>query len=219
LHQHATPVRLIDLLDLETAPFHREVDNDLLENPVSPRGYQRYLARTYGFVAPIERSIITTPSIEQYTDLRRFTKEELLRRDLLALHYTTHQIDQLPQCSVPLFDTPAEALGWAYFIERSTLFHQALFRHVASCIPGDVAFASSYLKCYFGSVGEMWRGFADSLDMLVRDDEAARHQAIEGARTAFHFYQRWRKQTVTDRAATSGAVRLAQIAADDEIVS
>jgi len=212
-------VRLIDLLDRETADLHREVDNELLASPVSPREYQRYLARTYGFVAPIERSITTTPAIERYADLRRFSKEELLRRDLLALHYTTHQIDQLPQCSVPLFDTPADALGWAFFIERSTLSHPAVFRHLASCIPGEVAFASSYLKCYVGSIGEMWRGFSESLDMLASEVEAARQQVIEAARTAFRFHQRWRSQCVSDRASTSGVLRLSRIAADDDVVS
>ena len=113
-------MRLIDHLTQETVALHADVDNELVLRPINPRAYQRYLARTYGFVAPIERSISTTPDIERYVDLRRFNKEELLRRDLLALHYSNHQIDSLPQCSVPLFNTSAEALGWAYFIERST---------------------------------------------------------------------------------------------------
>jgi heme oxygenase len=206
-------MRLVDRLQQETQSLHAEVDEELVKHPVSARVYQRYLARTYGFVAPLERAISTTPSIEKYVDLRRFNKEELLRRDLLALHFTNHQIDSLPQCSVPLFNTAAEALGWAYFIERSTLAHGSTFRAVASHIPGDVAFASSYLKCYFGAVGEMWRAFSDSLDLIEADGEG--NVVLDSARAAFMFYHRWREpdreRAATDASSTSGSLRLAAI--------
>jgi len=205
-------MRLVDRLQQETSSLHAEVDDELAKQPVNARVYQRYLARTYGFVAPLERSISTTPGIEKYVDLRRFNKEELLRRDLLALHYTNHQIDGLPQCSVPLFNTAAEALGWAYFIERSTLAHGSTFRAVASHIPGDVAFASSYLKCYFGAVGEMWRAFSDSLDQIDADGDG--NLVIESARTAFMFYNRWRepdRERAQSDANTSSSLRLAAI--------
>jgi heme oxygenase len=216
-------MRLVDRLQQETLSLHAEVDEELTTKPVNARAYQRYLARVYGFVAPLERSISTTPAIEKYVDLRRFNKEELLRRDLLALHYTNHQIDVLPQCSVPLFNTAAEALGWAYFIERSTLAHGSTFRAVASHIPGDVAFASSYLKCYFGAVGEMWRAFSDSLDQIDADGEG--DSVLESARTAFMFYHRWRepdRERANNESNTSGSLRLAAIereAQDDDSLS
>jgi heme oxygenase len=206
-------MRLVDRLQQETSNLHADVDTELVGQPVNARGYQRYLARTYGFVAPLERSISTTPGIEKYVDLRRFNKEELLRRDLLALHYTTHQINTLPQCSVPLFNTAAEALGWAYFVERSTLMHGAAFRSVASHIPGEVAFASSFLKCYFGAVGEMWRAFTECLDQVDADGDG--DLVIEAAKTAFKFYERWRdperEGATSDVSSTSGSLRLAAI--------
>lgn len=216
-------MRLVDRLQAETSSLHADVDTELTSQPISARAYQRFLARTYGFVAPLERSISTTPSIEKYVDLRRFNKEELLRRDLLALHYTTHQIDSLPQCSVPLFNTAAEALGWAYFVERSTLVHGAAFRAVASHIPGEVAFASSYLKCYFGAVGEMWRAFSESLDQIDADGEG--DLVLEAARTSFKFYERWcdpeREGIKSDVSSTSGSLRLSAIesARDDDSLS
>jgi heme oxygenase len=215
-------MRLVERLHQETVTLHPEVDDELVKQPVNARMYQRFLARIYGFVAPLERAITTTPGIEKYVDLRRFNKEELLRRDLLALHYTNHQIDSLPQCSVPLFNTAAEALGWAYFVERSTLAHGTVFRSVASHIPGEVAFASSYLKCYFGAVGEMWRAFGESLDSIAADGEA--DLVVEAANTAFKFYQRWREPdreaaAKSDATSTSGSLRLSAIEqsqADDD---
>ena len=211
-------MRLVDRLNQETVALHHEVDNELVLRPISPRAYQRYLARTYGFVAPLERSITTTSDIERFVDLRRFNKQELLRRDLLALHYTGHQIDALPQCSVPLFNTVPEALGWAYFIERSTLSHGAAFRAVASQIPGEVAFASSYLKSYFGAVGEMWRAFSQTLDLVEAADGDL---VIEAAGAAFRFYRAW-VEPEPGHADTSGSLRLAAIDRmqhDDESVS
>lgn len=116
-------------------------------------GYRDYLRLTYSFVVPSERAILATPDIERHVDVRRFRKADLLRRDLTALRI----IDELPMCSVPIFELPEQALGWAYLLERSTLQHAALFRHIASTIPGEVAFASSYLKCRVGRVGDSRR--------------------------------------------------------------
>jgi len=187
-------MRLVERLNQETAPSHPEVDEPVLRAPVTPRTYQRFLTRTFGFVAPVERSITTTPKIEKYVDLRRFNKEELLRRDLLAMRVTQAQIDGFPQCAVPLFNDPEEALGWAYFVERSTLAHHALFRHFAAAIPGEVAFASTYLKCYFGSAGEMWRAFGETLELVVQRGEDNVKLVIDGATTAFRFYRSWQQQ-------------------------
>jgi heme oxygenase len=197
-------MRLIDRLDVETAASHAEVDDDALLGPTDSQSYRQYLSGTFGFVAPVERSIATTPNIERIVDLRRFNKVELLRRDLLAMRMTAQQINTLPQCAVPFFTTAEEALGWAYFIERRTLTHNAVFRRFAAAIPGEVAFASSYLKCYFGSVGEMWKAFGDALDTIAATDATA---VIDGARTAFRFYRSWQQPAVREHASPSSGAQ------------
>ena len=52
-------MRLIDRLSVETEEFHGKADEDmfLLLGPVTPGDYRWFLARMYGFVAPVERSI------------------------------------------------------------------------------------------------------------------------------------------------------------------
>lgn len=182
-------MRLIELLDAEAAASGMDVDA-ASRGPVTPQTFRQYLTRTFGFVAPVERSITTTPDIESSIDVRRFKKEELLRRDLAALRLTVQQINALPQCSVPLFNAVEEALGWAYVVERTTLAHQAIFQRFAMVIPGEVAFASLYLKCYLGSVGEMWQSFGEMLDLFARNAPAER-RLLDAAKTAFHFYRRW----------------------------
>jgi heme oxygenase len=182
---------LLDQLGVKADEFHAASADDALLGAVTPVGYRSYLTRTYGFVRPIERAIQSTPGIERYTDVRRFQKHELLRRDLMTLRMTAEQIGALPLCSVPLFETPEEAFGWAHLIERSVLRHGELFRHLASTIPGEVAFASSYLKCYVGRVGEMWRSWGQTLGAFEGDRDST-ERVIDAARAAARCYRSWR---------------------------
>jgi heme oxygenase len=185
--------RLIDRLGVETAAFHAEADEDtkILLGAVSASDYRDFLIRTYGFTCPVERAIASVPGIETYIDPRRLRKHELLRRDLSSFQMTAEQISRIPHCQVPLLETPQEALGWAYPIERAALRHTQLFHHLAAVIPGDVAFTSSYLKCYFGGVGEAWKSFGRSLDAFGEGPQHAR-RVIDAARAAFRCYHSWR---------------------------
>ena len=93
--------------------------------------------------------------------------------------------------SMPLFNSPEEALGWAYVVERSTLAHANLFRHLAQVMPGDVAFTSAYLKCYFGAVGENWKAFGTSLSSVATTVEKE-DRLVDAAKSAFRLYRMWR---------------------------
>jgi heme oxygenase len=150
------------------------------------------LTRTYGFVLPLECAIARTPEIVMHADLRRYQKQQLLRRDLEGYRMRPEDIERLPRCSVPHFDTPEEALGWAYVIERSTLSHGNLFRHLASVMPGDMIYTSSYLKCYFGAVGENWKEFTDTLDAFATRPDRIR-RLVDSAKSAFHVHRAWRR--------------------------
>lgn len=185
-------MRLLERLSAETVPYHDDADEDAraLLGATSAAEYRRFLIRTYGFTCPVERAIANVPGIEQYAEPRRFRKHELLRRDLAGFHMTAEQIGRIPQCVVPVFETPQDALGWAYPIERAALRHTQLFHHLASVIPGEVAFTSSYLKCYFGAVGEAWKSFGRSLDAFIDKPHQAR-RVVEAARDAFRYYRNW----------------------------
>jgi heme oxygenase len=182
---------LVDRLGEETEAFHDVTDEEVLLGPATAEDYRRYLVRMYGFVCPLERSIVNTPEIERHIDLHRFQKHVLLRRDLSAFHMSPEEIASLAQCAIPSFKAPEEALGWAYPIERSTLRHGDLFRHLASIIPGEVAFASSYLKCYFSANGEAWEAYGRALDGFECASPGAR-RVIESAKAAFQCLRAWR---------------------------
>lgn len=186
-------MRLIDRLGAETVPFHADADADVgaLLGAPSAASYRRFLIRTYGFTCPVERALAVVSRIERYLDPRRLRKHELLRRDLSGFQLTADQIGGIAQCPVPMLETPQEALGWAYPIERAALRHTQIFHHLASVIPGDVAFTSSYLKCYFGGVGEAWKSFGRALDAAGDRPHHAR-RVVEAARAAFACYRTWR---------------------------
>lgn len=154
----------------------------------APETYRQYLARLYGFVAPLERELAKIPELRTLVDSRRFDKHELLRHDLEALNT---RADELQLCSaIPIFTDVQTALGWAYTTERGSLGHTTLFHSLATQLPREAAFAASYLKCYFGAIGETWRGFVDGLEAAGRTEhDAAR--IITAAQDATAKYRAW----------------------------
>lgn len=185
-------MRLVDQLDEDTESLHHVTDDDVarLLGAASAEDYRRYLARMYGFVCPLEAAILNVPDIEHFVDVRMLHKADLLRRDLAACHMSVAEIAGLPRCSIPRLATPEEAIGWAYPVERSTLRHGGLYRHLASILPGEMAFASSYLKCYFSAPGESWRSYLRALESV--EYSARPQQVVHAAKEAFHALRAWR---------------------------
>jgi heme oxygenase len=183
---------LIERLSVETDELHARADEEVIQllGPVTPADYRRFLVRMHGVVQPLERSISAVVELERVLDVRRFRKADLLRTDLLAMRFTTDVLDLLPHCTVPPFDSVEQALGWAYPIERSTLGHMNLYRHLATKLPGEVAFSAAYLKCYFGVVGESWRSYGDAIER-VATSEASAQRVIDGARSSFQAWRAW----------------------------
>lgn len=184
---------LIERLSVATEEYHAGADEDgaMLLGPFTTADYRRFLARRHGFVVPLERSIAGVRGLDRVIDPRRFRKTEKLRADLVALRFPPDALEALPRCTLPRFDSVEEALGWAYPIERSTHEHTHLYRRLATHIPGDAAFASSYLRCYFGMIGESWNRYGDALEAAVDCDLKAR-RVIESARAAFRAWRSWR---------------------------
>jgi heme oxygenase len=183
----------VEWIGESTAEFHDISDEEVprLRDEVTADDYRRYLAQLYGFICPLEHALAITPGLDRYVRLKKFHKHELLRRDLAALRMSADEIARIPQCAIPWFKSPEEALGWAYPIERSTLRHGDLYRHLAARLPGEIAFASSYLKCYFGAVGEAWQELGRALDAFEHPAHRA-HAVLDGARAGFRRLRGWR---------------------------
>jgi heme oxygenase len=171
--------------------------------------YRRYLIGQYGFVCPLERSLLDTAGLDRFIDPRRMQKHSLLEHDLRSLGLRSLEIESIPQCMwIPWFVDVHEALGWAYLLERNTLTHANGFRHLAEVLPGEAAFAASYLKCYAGAVGQMWRSFEKGLEASVRTPEHS-DRVLLACRAAYRRPRRWR-HLVNGTAMTGPQMKLSE---------
>jgi heme oxygenase (biliverdin-IX-beta and delta-forming) len=191
--QRERPVQLHERLGRETDALHAEAEAELitLRGLATSADYRRFVERTFGFVAPLEQSLWATPGLDRLVDMRRFRKHVMLRADLQGFGLKHDEIDALPCCEVPCFESPDIALGWAYIVERSALAHVSLFRHLASVMPGAVAYTATYLRAHQGAAGEHWRRFVAAIDAVATDADKA-DALITAAKVAFRARRRWR---------------------------
>ena len=206
-------VRLWEQLQIETEDFHSVLDDEAFRRVRTVDEYRRFLSSMFGFIEPIERQIHATRELAQFLDPARLRKAELLRRDLLALKLTAEQIDQLARCPIPILEDSFVALGWAYVVERSTLMNNTIYIAYAMSLPGEMLFASNYLKCYAGVVGEMWQRFGDTIGAAEQQGGASR--VITAAKTAAHFLREWMKPPVAADAESMHAHALGRAPSPD----
>ena len=185
-------------LGRETQSHHADADADLDRYLFGPNttgeDYRTYLVRIFGFIAPYEAAIMTTPQLEEVVDLGSRTKTPLLLHDLYALGMTDAEIADIPLCmNVPSFRGAAAALGWMYVAERPILASAVIRRHLISRLPGEMALASAYLSCYAGNVGRMWRKLGTALEKVALTPAVA-DRMIASAHEAFRTQHRWRMQ-------------------------
>ncbi|MBA3457673.1 MAG: biliverdin-producing heme oxygenase [Deltaproteobacteria bacterium] len=183
-----------NLLDEETLPLRAESEAELASfyQVATPAEYHRFLGRWYGFIAPLERSVLDTTEIELVIDPRRFGKRLLLEHDLQASGMKLIEIQSLPQCMwIPWFEDVYTALGWAYVVERNAQTFPSLFRHLASTLPGEAAFGATFLKCYASGSGEMWASFVRGLARARRQQQHL-DSVVAGAKAGYRFFRRWR---------------------------
>ncbi|MBA3394338.1 MAG: biliverdin-producing heme oxygenase [Deltaproteobacteria bacterium] len=178
-------------LTLETAPDHASIDSALaapLEFP-SVSGYRRYLCTLYGFLAPLEASLILTPGIDlPFVQFR--LKAGLLANDVMSLGLTRREFGLLSnRHTIPAFGSVAEALGWLYVVERTTLQHENLCHRVATEAPVAYELASSYLNAYDGTVRLRWRELGAHLDQVASSEEADR--IVAGAHAGIASLHDW----------------------------
>jgi heme oxygenase len=188
--------RLVDQLLDQTRELQIEADSELdgVMSTGSAADYRRYLSRMFGFVRPLELALERTPGLERVIELRRFRKHRLIKQDLDALGMKPADIDALPQCTtVPWFETVPDALGWAFIVERQTRGFPSMYRFLATTIPGEIAFAAAYLKCY-PSFAAMWDELGDAIDASQDASVGVRGgmRVIDAAKAGFRHYRRFR---------------------------
>jgi heme oxygenase len=190
-------LRMLARLNDETLFHHADADGDidryLFRSRVTIDDYKTYLSRVYGFLVPLEASLATAPGLEEVIDVRARAKAALVVHDLMALGMTMDEVNQLPQCqAVPAFAAPANALGWLYVIERPLLASAVLRGHLATFLRAEMAYAASYLSCYAGQVGTMWRELGEAMDCIATTKPLA-DRIVTAAHDGFRALNRYRR--------------------------
>ena len=183
--------QMLRRLDEDTRAHQAAVDADLqplFDGETQPAPYLVFLTRVYGFTAPLECALATTPGLDNMIDLRVRSKSKHLASDLLALGLRPAALAELPLClTIPQFRGAAAALGWMYTMERQTLVYGVLRRH----LPPSVATASSFLASYDGVSGLRWKELGELLDSVAAPSYAIADRIIGAAHEGYRCLRHW----------------------------
>ncbi len=190
---------MLSRLTLDTKPRHQAADEGLLSPFEAPTvgAYRHFLARMYGFTAPVGVALLATPGLDAELLVPR-VRTGWLASDLLGIGLTrTESLMLQRRLEVPAFRTGAEALGWLYVSERFTLRHELIRNRVRAVLPAAFETASEYLMSTSGRVHQQWNELGRALDRAARSEEVAL-QILEGAHAAFDAQQSWIDWTIYD---------------------
>lgn len=185
-------------LNVETRGFHAAADAPWLDlvapgRTVTRLDYVSQLVLAYGFDAPLEAALAYTPHLEPFVELHPRFRCGLLAQDLLSLGVSPGQMAGLRQCMIAPFASVAEAFGWLYVHERSTLLHEGIGCELASRLP-EVAGAMSALHAHDGRVGGLWDDFGQALDRVARTSHIE-DRVVAAAVDAFRTLGVWHRRT------------------------
>ena len=190
-------------LNQATRRWHAGADEpwlELLRSDVTRRDYVGQLVRMYGFEAPLEGACAYTPQLSRVIEMRQLTRAGLIAQDLLALGVSAGTLAAAPQCrSITTFKDVPAALGWLYVVERSTLHHDQVRRHLLRRV-GSVENACGYLSM-FERTPDHWQRFGRTLDRVATTPEVT-SQIIEAAHAGFACMQQWFRTAVPELRST-----------------
>lgn len=192
---------LLTRLNLDTRQYHADVDDPwlaLMSPAVSVADYTGVLVRSYGLIAPFEGACKYTPGLARLVDFKFLMRAGLIAQDLLSLGLSPHQVANLVTCpGVAMFQSVNEALGWLYVVERSTLLHSGVRRHLLKHLP-HLENACAYLAAFEAHVSEHWAGFGRVLDQAANNHLAIEEEVVASAISAFSICRDWLRNTKSD---------------------
>jgi heme oxygenase len=185
-------------LNVETRNLHAAADAPWLDlvgplHSVTRLDYVSQLVLAYGFDSPLEAALAYTPHLNSFIGLHARFRGGLLAQDLLALGVKPAEVASLRQCMIAPFASVAEAFGWLYVHQRSTLLHEGVGCEIASRLP-DVARATTCLHDHDGRVGALWEEFGQALDRVARTSHIE-DRILSAALDAFRTLGSWHRRT------------------------
>jgi heme oxygenase len=186
------PVTMLDRLERDTREHHAAAAADLFRvvASASPAAFARFLAATYHFEYAVEARLVRVDGLPLGFLASRL-RSGRLGDDLLALGDDRDVVDVLARpLAIPELESPLDAVGWLYVVERDTLDHAALYQALAPRVGAVLRFASRYLTARAVDARARWDELGAMIDhFAANEDRAAR--VVAAARDAFAARHRW----------------------------
>jgi heme oxygenase len=149
--------------------------------------FRDYLARCYGFEAPLESACVMHASLASHNATTR-PRTRYIAQDLVELGVPPEKLLELEPCPLQPFRDLGQALGWLYVAERNVVTNSLCHQHLARRAP-ELAARASYLNCYGPNTAERWRAFGIALERAAAKTDPDRIAAA--AIESFDFLHRW----------------------------
>ncbi len=186
-------------LQAETIAHHAPIESllfDPLERPCLS-SYRHFLARMYGFDAPLGTRLLSTPGLPADLVIPRI-RSSWIAADLLALDLTRVEARMLVmRHDVPAFDTGAEALGWLYAWERLVLRHDLIRARLKAMMPSVLDVAGQYLASTAYGTRHAWVELGALIDRAAYCENVA-GRIVQAAQAAFVSQRQWLEATAWD---------------------
>src|SRR4051812_24994539 len=196
----SAPPWMLVRLALETATHQTQSDEDRLTalDIANAAGYRAFLVRVYGFEAAVEAALDKVPDIDM-SFVRDRAKTPRLEHDLRALGMSPEDIATLPRAGTLTIRSAAQALGWLFVIERHTLLHGLLRRHVERTLGDAARNATTYFQAYGGTPGARFRELGAALCAYAHTYPPV--TIVTAAKEAFRSQRHWYASSPARRAA------------------
>jgi heme oxygenase len=176
-------------LKRETFVHHASADGDRLSLLTTDGpGYVWHVSRIFGFESPFEAAFATTPQIADVLEVRARTKIRLLKADLGGLGVLA--TSDLPRFRITPFRDIGEALGWLYVVERNSLLHGVIHRHLSQRIPEQLRDGGSYVSFYEHAAHARWRDLGIAIDRAASTAQIS-DRIVASANEAFRAQRHW----------------------------
>jgi heme oxygenase len=156
-----------------------------LKGITTDQDYVQMLNWLYGFYAPMEEAIRRQLTPENFPDIIKRSRAELILWDIKEFHTEAPKPEFCRQ--LPVIDTYARALGALYVLEGSTLGGRIIAGMVSRQLCSTKGL--SFFNSYGAETGNMWQSFKDFIDRPWSPEQ--RQEIIAGAEDTFITFKNW----------------------------
>jgi heme oxygenase len=172
---------IIEALREATSDAHKalETDIDLFGRVADPERRRDLVARFHRLHASVEPAVEPWLKDMPELDFEHRRRADGIARDLADL--SGHPLTATP----PTVRSAAEALGWWYVLEGSSLGGRVIHRTLVG--QGKDLQGLSFLHPYGSDTGDWWRRFVEVLDAADHQEPEARNDVLNGGVAGFRY--------------------------------